>query len=226
METLNMTKKGENTDLIKLPEGGEVAKADDAVFKAATKAGDYLPRLQLLTSNSEIVKDGKFPMNHFAIVRDQNNQDIGDAVDILVIAWRAKAIEIGEEIITSFDPKEEIFKSIQDRSGDKDSGCMFGPEFLVWVPVAETFATFFMASKSMRREAPAVRGFIKKAATLKPKKISTPKYTWYSPTVHPCTSVFDIPKQPELEKEHAKFMNPPAPTVEKAPETEGSDRAR
>ena len=48
-----------NTDLIKVPDGGELATQDDAAFKAATKSGDYLPRLQLLTSNSEIVKDGK-----------------------------------------------------------------------------------------------------------------------------------------------------------------------
>ena len=86
-------KDSSNKDLITLPEGGEIAVPDDDVFKAATKSGDYLPRLQLLTSNSEIVKDGKFPMNHFAIVRDQNNQDIGESVDVLVVAWRAKAIE-------------------------------------------------------------------------------------------------------------------------------------
>ncbi len=212
-------------DLITLPKGGAVALDDDA-FKAATKSGDYLPRLQLLTANSNICKSGEFPINHFAIVRDQNNQDIGETVDIIVVAWRAKAIEIGEMILTSYDPKDDTFATIQDKADEKDSGCMFGPEFLVWVPVAETFATFFMASKSMRREAPSVRGFLKKAATLKPQKIETPKYTWFSPTVHPCTSVLAPPDKDELLKEYEKFMNPPPPTVEKAPEPDKGKTGR
>jgi hypothetical protein len=205
-------------DLITLPKGGAVAAQDDDAFKAATKSGDYLPRLQLLTANSKICKSGEFPINHFAIIRDQNNNDIGETVDIVVVAWRAKAIEIGDMILTSYNPKDDTFASIQEKSEEKDSGCMFGPEFLVWVPVADTFATFFMSSKSMRREAPSVRGFIKKAATLKPQKIETPKYTWFTPTVHPCTSVIDPPDKDELLQEYEKFMNPPAQTVEKAPE--------
>lgn len=213
--------------LITLPEGGAVVKADDEIFKEATKAGDYLPRLQLLTSNSNVCKDGGFPINHFAIVRDQNHQDVGSSIDILVIAWRAKAMEIGEVILTSYDTKDETFKSIQDRADVKDSGCMFGPEFLVWVPSAETFATFFMASKSMRREAPNVRSYLQKAATLKPTKIETTKYTWFSPSVHPCSSVFDIPAEEDLLKEYEKFMNPPAQEIEKAPESDsGTERAR
>ena len=216
----------ESKNLIKLPKGGAIATQDDDAFKEATKAGDYLPRLQLLTSNSNIVKEGKFPMNHFAIVRDQNNQDIGESVDVLIIAWRAKAIEIGEEILTSFETKDQLFKDIQDKSEEKDSGCMYGPEFLVWVPSADSFATFFMASKSMRREAANVRGYLQKAATFKPHKISTPKYTWFSPTVHPCTSVFDIPSEEAILIEFEKFSNPPAQTVEKAPEEPKGKRAR
>ena len=213
-------------DLVTLPEGGAVVVQDDEVFKEATQSGDYLPRLQLMTSNSKICKDGQFPINHFAIVRDQNHQDVGESVDILVIAWRAKAIEIGEVILTSFDTKADIFREIQSKSNDADSGCMFGPEFLVWVPDAEVFATFFMASKSMRREAPNVRGYLKKAATLKPHKIETPKYTWFSPTIHPCASVFDPPEQEALETEYHKFMNPPDQVIEKAPETGDEERAR
>ncbi len=213
-------------NLIELPKGGAVTTQDEEAFKAATKSGDYLPRLQLLTSNSNIVKEGNFPINHFSIVRDQNNQDIGTEVDVLVIAWRAKALEIGDEIVSSYDSKDPTFLSIQDRSDEKDSGCMFGPEFLVWVPSADTFATFFMASKSMRREAANVRGFLQKAATFKPAKITTPKYTWYSATVSPCSSVFDIPAKAIILQEYEKFINPPKETVEKAPETPAGKEKR
>ena len=95
-------------DLVTLPEGGAVVVQDDEVFKEATQSGDYLPRLQLMTSNSKICKDGQFTINHFAIVRDQNHQDVGESVDILVIAWRAKAIEIGGQ--TGPKIKEALYK--------------------------------------------------------------------------------------------------------------------
>jgi len=213
-------------DLVTLPKASVPDTTRDELFKKTVTSGDYLPRLQLMTSNSEIVKDGKFKMNHYALVKDQNYTDLGDQIDVLLIEWRPKAIEIEEQILAVYDPDDTEFQRIQVESGKKDTGCMYGPEFLVWIPKAEEFATFFMGSKSSRRESSNVRALLKKAGTLKSKKITTPQYTWYTPIIEKCASAFDVPEQDLIIEQWEKFTNPPKSEVEKAPDDDGKSRAR
>lgn len=213
-------------ELIAVGDSAVAKKEDDALFQATTMSGDYLPRLQLMTSASEICKKGEFPINHFAIIRDQNHQDVGESVDILVIAWRPKAMEMDEEVITSHDPTTELFIDIQNRSSQPDSGCMFGPEFLCYVPDADAYVTFFMGSKSLRREAPNMKARLQKAATLKHKLIETKKYSWVSTIVTACSTPFDVPSNEDILEQVEKFKNPSEPEIEKAEETGEEERAR
>jgi hypothetical protein len=213
-------------DLVTLPKGTPPAKYDDEAFKASTQSGDWLPRLQLMTANSKECKGGDFPINHYAIIRDQNFNDLGKSVDILLIEWRPKAIEIDEQIYAVYDPEHEEFKRIQEMSNTPDSGCMYGPEFLVWIPAVEEYATFFMGSKSSRREASSVRALLRNAGTLKSKEISTAKYTWWSPIIEKCTSSFDLPSKEEIAEQYEKFINPPDPGIERAPEEDISKNGR
>jgi hypothetical protein len=135
---------------------------------------------------------------------------------------------MGEAVISCYDPNAEEFKRIANKSEQPNSGCMYGPEFLVYVPAQKKFATFFMGSKSARKEAPAVKALLQAAATLKSKKISTPQYTWFAPQAVPCSTPFDLPNMDDLKKEVEKFNNPPAQEVEKATEQSAgtSGRAR
>jgi len=203
---------------------GGLAKYSDDIFASTTKSGDYLPRLQLLTSASEKCKSGEFPINHYAVIRDQIFDDLGEAVDILVVTWRPKALEIGDEVISVFKPEHPEFKRIQDKSGEQDSGCMYGPEFLVYIPAKKVFATFFCGSKSSRREAPAIKALLTKAATLKSKKIETKRYTWFAPAVVGCSTPFETPNIEDLKKAVEKFNNPPETVIETVDET--TERAR
>jgi len=217
----------EENAMIPAEVAGGLAKYDDSVFKETTKSGDYLPRLQLMTSASDKCKSGEFPINHYALIRDQNYDDVGEAVDLLVVTWRPKALEIGDEVISVFDPESPEFKRIQEKSGEKDSGCMYGPEYLVYLPSAKVFATFFCGSKSARREAPTIQNKLGKPATLKAKKIETKKYTWYAPSCTACSTPFETPDIEDLKKAVEKFNNPPANTVEVVEEGEGEEeRAR
>lgn len=197
-------------------------------FLLSTKSGDWLPRLQLMTSNSDICKEGKFPVNHYSLIQSQNNRDMGTDVDVLVIAWRPKAIEMGDEVITVFDTKHPEFIRIQEKSTEQNSGCMFGPEFLVYIPTIKEFATFFMGSKSTRREAPGVKARMLKGGTLKSHLVKTAKFTWQVPICVPCTTPFEIPEENEIKEQATKFLNPPATTIEKVSEAEKaqSERAR
>jgi len=216
----------DGADLITLPGDTGVSKYGDEAFALATKVGDYLPRIQLMTSQSTKCKKKEFPIDHYALVQGQNFIDLGESVDVLVIAWRPKAIEIGDEIISVFDPKDTEFERIQLQSDVKDSGCMFGPEYLMWVPTQKQFATFFMGSKSSRRESPSVKALLKNAATLKSHLIETKKYSWQSPIATPCSTPFDMPGADDLIKQVTKFNNPPKQEIEKIDEATADSQER
>lgn len=198
---------------------------DDKAFEVAAGAGKYLPYLQFMTSNSEDCKEGKFPINHYAFVVNSTKHDIGQEVDVLVCAWRSKAARIkGEDIVSVYDVKHPLFAQLQAESEVKDSGAMFGVEFLVWLPSQKKFATLFMGSKSARKEAPNVRGYLHKTCTLKWKMIETAKYKWAAIAAHPCSAVIDLPDQLELTDVVTKFMTPPAPPEMADKPAAGRDR--
>ena len=199
-----------------------LVKHDVSVFKDITKSGDYLPRIQLMTSASDKCKDGSFPINHYALVKDQAFKDVGDAVDVLVLTWRPKALEIGEEVISVFDPKHPEFMRIQEKSSQPNSGCMFGPEFLLYIPSQKEFATFFCGSKSARREAPILESLVTKPATLKSRLIDNKKYKWQAPAVVPCSTPFELPTMESIKDVVSKFNNPPVTSVEIAEEGDGA----
>lgn len=196
-------------------------------FAKVTQSGTYLPRLQLMSSNSDKCKAGDFPINHYALVRDQTFIDLGVDVDILIIAWRPKALDIGgEELVTSFDQASATFKDIQERSQAPNSGCMYGPEFLVYIPAQEAYATFFMGSKSSRREAPNVIAKLQGSGTLTSKLVETKRFKWQTPIIKGCSTPFDIPEAEDVQEQVDKFLNPKSSELEVAEDTGGEQRAR
>jgi len=216
-------------------DGGELNTnqmfGDDA-FGAVSSSGKYLPRLQMFGGNSGQVKEGKIGMAHYGLVSGKDSlQDLGKEVDCLPIVWRPKAMDIsGESIITVFDHTDAEFKRIQERSEIKDSGCMFGPEFLLWIPAVKKFATLYMANKTARREAPAIRDRLhpeRKPTTLAVQFIKTTKYSWHGIVCKPCSTPFDMPLDEAIDEEAERFQNPPKPDIERVDKEEtggGRDR--
>ncbi len=212
-------------DLINLPEAAVTSTEDDKAF-ADVSSSSYLPRLQLMTASSKKCKAKEFPIDNYALVKGQDYQDVGKSVDVIPIAWRPKALEMLDEVIAVYDITDAEFTRIKEKSGVKDSGCMFGPEFLLWSKKLG-FCTFFMGSKSARRESDALRSLMKKAATLTSRFVETPQYSWQTPQVLTCSS-FPADEQPdpeELMEEFTKFKNPPVNDVEVAKDADtASDR--
>ena len=205
-----------------------VATADD-VFDAVASSNAYLPRLQLMTANSEKCKDGSFPTNHYARVNDSDQKDMGTDVDVLVCAFRALAIETTDEgsVITSYDVKSETFQRIQAKADQKGmNGAMYGPQFLVWVASEQEFMTFFMASITARKASPSVKALMLSAGTLGSKKIESKDYTWFGPTCIECTTPFEMPTEDDARKVITEFVNPPEPTVEVVSDDAAGDDAR
>ena len=212
-------------ELVSIPDA-QMTKYDDSDFESM--GSSFTPRLQLMTAASELCKKNEFPMNHYAIVKDGKFQDIGEVIEVIVLAWRPKALDMSDAdggIMSSFDLKDDEFKRIKLKSEGRDSGCMWGFEFLVYVSEHEAFATFFMGSASARREAPSMKSQMLKGATLKSRLIESKKYSWFAPVITPCSSPLTPPEQEKLEEEVEKFNNPPKDDRETVAEGE-DERAR
>lgn len=220
--------KSDDESLVQLTGEAAIEKFTPEDFDAAAKSGSFLSRLQLMTANTDKVKGGEFPANHYALVKNQNFIDLGPEVDCLNLAFRPKAIEMGDEIvITVFDVKNPEFIRIQEKAGEPGlTGAMSGPEYLVYIPGQKEFATLFLGSKTARREAPNVQSRIGKAMTLKSKKITTKKYTWFGLIVTSCSTPFDLPEQVEMEENVIKFNNPPVQEIETVEEKAKDEEAR
>jgi hypothetical protein len=193
-------------------------------FLDIAKATDYLPRLQLYGSGSDAVKEGKIGMAHYGVVTSKDGPiiDVGTEVEIAVLAWRPKALRIGDQVLAYYNPENPAFKQVRLDSEKPNSKCMFGPEYMVWVPKANCFASFHMASKTARREAPKLRALMippegdgNGLAILKARYIKTPQYSWHGPDVSACnTPISPLPDVEKMNVEIGKFANPPEAQIE------------
>lgn len=197
------------TDLVPAGVGGEIATMSPEDFALVSTAGDFLPRLQLYGGNSTAAKEGKIGIGCYGIVRSKDViEDLGKSVDVVIVDGRAKALRVEKDnsIITKFDPNDVEFKKIMAESNVKDSGCMYGPEFLLYVPSAEAFVTFFMSSKTARRAAKNVYARMRKGATLSAELIKTAKYSWHGPVCNPSSAPFEnMPSADDFTEASNKF---------------------
>jgi hypothetical protein len=214
-------------DVLKLL--GGMQKFEDKVFEEVATSTKFLPRLQLFSSNSSEVKEDKIRMGHYGLVtmKGQPVIDLTSTVDVLVCVWRPKALDMSDinNVVSIFDVTNPMFVSIASKADDTDSGCMFGIEFLVWVPSVGKFATFFCGSKTARREAINIKGLTGQKVTLKTHLIKKGKHSWHGPRVFECSAPFEMPDVAELRERVNEFNNPPATDVEEAP-TGGGEGGR
>lgn len=207
------------------------------------KSGDWLPRLAVATGTSDLVSNNKVQQGVFTLTWDKERfSDLGKQIDIAVYTMRPKALRIASEgIFQYFDQKHPEFIKIMQDSQLPNSGCMFGLEFLIYIPSANQMATFHAGSKSGRREAPGILSAMNTAPegappVFKPSAVSLVshfipktaqrKNSWWSWKATKCST--PLPSQPdleELEEQIKKFNNPPSSQVEKA-ETSTSGRER
>jgi hypothetical protein len=131
-------------------DSGIAVQNSDSIFDALSKVGDFLPRLQLVGSSSDLAKEGTIQQGNYALIGGKDSvTDLGKSVDTLVLAWRPKALDMSdmEHILSSYDFESSLFKDIASKADVKDSGCMFGVEFLMWISSVQKFGTFFMEAR-------------------------------------------------------------------------------
>lgn len=172
--------------------------------------GQYLPRLQLCGASSNLCKEGKIPIARYAFVKSKDNfTDIGVAVNVRLYGLRVKAMKfMPDTILSYFDHTKEEFKAIQAVSLERDSGCLAGPEYLVWIP-QYGWCTLFLTSKSARNESPNIRPFLGKAATFTIHLAENKKKDkWHVIRSGPCSVPIGEPDADEVQAMRHKFSNP------------------
>jgi hypothetical protein len=206
-----------------------VKYADEEMLDKVITSTPFLPRVQLFSSGNDLVKEGKFPIGSYGLVRTKDQvENLSNQFDCLPILWRFKALRmpIGENPISYFNPKSPEFKKVQVDSGIQNSRCTFGIEFLIWIPTTKCFATMFFGSKTARRESPNMKNLWKanKAATCKIQLIKNTSYSWHGPVIVPCSTPFELPDSVELQEQMNIFANPKESEIEEAIPGETTDR--
>lgn len=184
---------------------------DNSLFTEVDASSSFWPRLQLFTSSSDSVKEGTIEAGYGIVENKDQIIQLGRQVDVLVLAWRPRAVNVkADPVISTSDVKSPVFAEIKKMADEPDSGCMFGYEFAVYVPQTGTYCTFFMGSKSARREAKKVYPLIGKAATLRMVLLSNARYKWHAVQALPCSTPFDVPPIDQIQAKIQEFLNPPA----------------
>lgn len=205
--------------------------ADAKEFIAVAGAGfNFLPRLQLFTSNSEEVKRAKVPLAEYGLITGKDQiKVLGKTVQFVPLNWRSKAMVVKDvdKPLSYYKRESPEFKAIRAKSdADSNSGNMYGPEFLGWIP-GEGYCLFFMGSKTARNAATPVRALLPKSngalrcGILTAVFIESKDFSWHGPSISPSDQSFEGPSPETVENIVRSFLNPvdsvpedstPAPT--------------
>lgn len=204
----------------------------DALAKVA-KGSDFLPRLQLVTKG-KYVDQGKITPGHFGVPQAGGDEilDLGDSVDIIPFLFRPKAMDVSdkEAIITVFDNTEDPeFKRII--AAPKNTGCFWGPTFLVYERSTAAFYELFFNNASGRSEAGKMRAFLPTeqnggvpgAATITSRYKTKGEWGWHVPVINKCTLEFDAAPAIEAINEAVDKFKTMKGGVEKVQEDENKD---
>lgn len=203
----------------------EVATKDED-FEALSSGGG-LPRVTLMTSNSQEVKDGDFPVNTYALKVGEMLHDLGKNVDIVVCAYRLTALHVSDDgFCSSHDIKSPLFKDIMHIADTQGfgSGAIYGQEFLVWVPTHSMFATLMCGSKTARNMAGGIKSLVGELAAFGSKKLENKKFSWFAMTVAASNAVItNIPEDAQYQETMKAFTEDKGVERELAEQADGSD---
>lgn len=215
--------------IVNVPQTESLPAEYQQEWEDVVSSAEFIPRIQLYGSNSNAVKNELINQGRYGFPKSAEEiLDLGKEVNCIPLAWHFKAMQFnGDEApLVTFDPKTDMFKQIKEISdGGGLTGCVYGIEFLLFVPVEEgeisNYVTFFLNSKSSRREAGNFRGLLGKAATLKIRLVKNAKGSWHVPVITKCSTPFDrIPDDDEMAQKVELFNTEPSQNVDMASKDE------
>ena len=202
---------------------------DMEVFDELAKSSEYLPRLQLISGKSALAEKGEVQVGHWILVTAKDVfTDLTKEVQFMPLSSRPKASRLVDPVMSVYDRKHPEFQKIMDEAGIKDSGSVYGVEFLVWLPSVKMFAALHLHNKSSRAEAKPVQALLNKPGVLKHRVAKNEKFTWLVPVATASSAPFtEFPDQDKYATVLEKFNNPKDEVVEtEAAPAEGEGRTR
>ena len=188
------------------------SKMSDEEFSQLSSSVKFLPRVQLFTDNSKLCKQKKFPTGHYGLMVSKDKAiDMDEQFDCLPINVRGKALDMRvKPPVSVFDPQSEQFQVIKAASAVKNSSCMFGAEYLIWLPKLKRFATFYFGTPTMRRSSAEFKELIGYATTCSIEWIPSEEYGgWHGPVITECTTPLEsIPSDSVRVEQEQLFLNP------------------
>ena len=212
--------------------------ADDVMDQvdSVSQAAEFLPRIQLITKG-KYVDTGKIAPGHWGVPQTGGEEiiDLGEVIDVIPLAARPKALDVSDKdaIIAVYDVNDPEYQRI--KNAPKNSGCMYGPSFLVLERNTGKLYELFFGNKSGRSEAGKMKPFLPTASnpapspcTLEIRYKKGKDFGWHVPVIKRCSEPFDpanCPDDDTIHREIEKFMNPES-GVQKVQEEETNERAR
>lgn len=186
-----------------------VPAVSDAQFNAlAGDQNNYSSRLQLFSFNSGAVKDKKIDEGNFAIVNGQDLDILGEEVTVMPVAIRCKAMDLsGDKPVIAYNQDGNLFVDIQTRAKVKESNCMVGVEFLVYVPDKDVFTTFYLANATLLREAGNIKSNLGLPIKIKSRLIKKERFSWHGITVTAFPADIQTPPKERFQSEILMFSN-------------------
>jgi len=202
------------------------------------KGADFLPRIQLVTKG-KYVDTGKIKPGHWGIPLPggEDIEDLGESIDVIPFDYRPKALDMSDKdaIVAVYDTSDPEFQRI--KNAPKNTGCMWGPSFIVLERSTGKLYELYFGNKSGRNEAGKMKNFLPTAAnegcpapaSLGIRYKKTPEYGWHVPVITKCSEPFDPAavkvNDDQIAAEIDRFKNPQA-GPEKVPEEEAKTQKR
>lgn len=194
-----------------------------------------------LVTKGKLVDQGKATPGNYYVVDGETVDKLGDEIDLIPLAMVHKALDVsGEEIVEAFGQENPEYQRIAEESTTPDSGCMYGPCFLVFERSTGKFYEHFFNNASGRIAAPELVNLLpvtdadvaaaeeagielKKQppipARLSVKLVQKGRKSWHVPVVEKSDAQFDtLPSGDEVLRQVNKFYK------QIVTEDEGRDR--
>lgn len=188
-------------------ENGGLAVSDESFKGLIGDQNTYSSRLQLFSFNSGAVTSRKIEAGHFGLVNGETIEDLGEEISCMPLAVRPKAMDLsGDKPNIVYDTTSPAFIDIQSRAkASKESNCMVGVEFLVFLPEKDVFTTFYLANATLLREAQNIKDNLGQLLKVVSKPIKKERYSWHGIVVSLSSVEIETPSKDRILAEFNAF---------------------
>lgn len=146
-----------STDLVALFGTPELAPVATTELQKEISQGGFLPAVRLSQKLTQQVTDKIVEEGQICFVQGQKWTPLGESVLVVPLAYRIKAVsqeldpKNGLSWKTHFHPTPRFMevKSLCDSSPGSRTQ-FWGPEFLIWLPCKNTFASLMLSTKTLK----------------------------------------------------------------------------